>query len=154
MWLFSSYLIPSTLTAWCSWVKNTIICGGQGKNKKAEPLFQKWVSRWWQSTESKTGSVWLQGLQTQDAGLAPHHEKWCSVVLSCSVVSHSFATPWSVSHQAPLSMGFPRQEYWSGLPCPSPGDLPELGIGTEAGPRTQQADFSPVWASREANGHS
>ena len=35
-----------------------------------------------------------------------------------------FATPWTVAHQAPLSMGFPRQEYWSGLPCPPPGDLP------------------------------
>ena len=35
-----------------------------------------------------------------------------------------FATPWTVAHQAPLSMGFPRQEYWSGLPFPSPGDLP------------------------------
>ena len=33
-----------------------------------------------------------------------------------------FATPWTVAHQAPLSMGFPRQEYWSGLPCPSPGE--------------------------------
>ena len=38
-----------------------------------------------------------------------------------------FATPWTVAHQAPLSIGFPRQEYWSGLPCPLPGDLPNLG---------------------------
>ena len=37
-------------------------------------------------------------------------------------------TPWTVGHQAPLSMGFPRQEYWSGLPCPSPGDLPDPGM--------------------------
>ena len=34
----------------------------------------------------------------------------------------------TVAHQAPLSMGFSRQEYWSGLPCPSPGDLPDPGI--------------------------
>ena len=39
-----------------------------------------------------------------------------------------FVTPWTVAHQAPLSMGFSRQEYWSGLPFPSPGDLPHLGI--------------------------
>ena len=39
-----------------------------------------------------------------------------------------FATPWTVAHQAPLSMGFSRQEYWSGLPFPSPGALPNLGI--------------------------
>ena len=39
-----------------------------------------------------------------------------------------FATPWTVAHQALLSMVFPRQEYWNGLPFPSPGDLPNLGI--------------------------
>ena len=44
-----------------------------------------------------------------------------------SVVSDS-ETPWTVAHQAPLFMGFPRQEYWSGLPFPSPGDLPDPGI--------------------------
>ena len=38
------------------------------------------------------------------------------------------ATPWTVAFQAPLSMGFPRQEYWSGLPFPSPGVLPDPGI--------------------------
>ena len=44
-----------------------------------------------------------------------------------SVVSDS-ATPWTVAHQAPLSMGFSRQEYWRVLPFPSPGDLPNPGI--------------------------
>ena len=39
-----------------------------------------------------------------------------------------FATPWTVAYQAPPSMGFSRQEYWSGLPFPSPGDLPNSGI--------------------------
>ena len=39
-----------------------------------------------------------------------------------------FATPWTVACQGPLSMGFPRQEYWSELPCPPPGDLPNPGI--------------------------
>ena len=39
-----------------------------------------------------------------------------------------FATPWAVDHQVPLSMGFPLQEYWSGLPFPPPGDLPYPGI--------------------------
>ena len=43
-------------------------------------------------------------------------------------MSNSFVTPWTVAHQAPLSMGFPRQEHWSGLPFPSPGDLPDPGI--------------------------
>ena len=39
-----------------------------------------------------------------------------------------FVNLWTVACQAPLSMGFSSQEYWSGLPCPSPGDLPYLGI--------------------------
>ena len=39
-----------------------------------------------------------------------------------------FVTPWTVAYQGPLSMGFSRQEYWSGLPFPSPGDLPNPGI--------------------------
>ena len=43
-------------------------------------------------------------------------------------MSNSSATPWTASHQAPLSMGFSRQEYWSGLPFPSPGDLPNSRI--------------------------
>ena len=43
-------------------------------------------------------------------------------------MSDSFVTPWTVAHQAPLSLGFPRQEYRSGLPFPSPGNLPDPGI--------------------------
>ena len=40
----------------------------------------------------------------------------------------TLATPWTVARQAPLSMGFPRHEYWNGLPFPPLGDLPDLGI--------------------------
>ena len=49
-----------------------------------------------------------------------------------------FATPWTVAHQAPPSMGFSRQESWSGLPFPSPGDLPNLSIKPRI--RTQGSD--------------
>ena len=45
----------------------------------------------------------------------------------CSVVSHSLGTPWTVARQAPLSIEFSRQEYWSELPFPTPGDLPDTG---------------------------
>ena len=50
------------------------------------------------------------------------------LLFSRSVVSDSSAPPWTVAHQAPLCMDFPRQKYWSGLPLPSPGDLPDPGI--------------------------
>ena len=49
----------------------------------------------------------------------------------------TLAIPWITACQAPLSMGLPRQEYWSGLPFPSPGDLPDPGI----------TPTSPAWAS-------
>ena len=50
--------------------------------------------------------------------------------------------PWTVAHQAPLSMGFSSQEYWSGLPFPSPGDLPHPGI--EPGSTPLQEDTLPT----------
>ena len=49
-------------------------------------------------------------------------------VLSCFSCVQLFATLWTVAHQTPLSLGFSRQEYWSGLPCPPPGDIPDQGI--------------------------
>ena len=51
-------------------------------------------------------------------------------------------TPWTVAGQAPLSLGFSRQEYWSGLPCPSPGDLPYPGIYPTS--PALQANFLPL----------
>ena len=50
------------------------------------------------------------------------------LLFSCSVMSDSFATLWTVAHQAPQTLGLPRQEYWSGLPFSSPGDVSDLGI--------------------------
>ena len=50
----------------------------------------------------------------------------------------TLATPWTAAYQAPLSMGFSRQEYWNGLPFLSPGDLPDPGI--EPGSLALQAD--------------
>ena len=53
-----------------------------------------------------------------------------------------FVTPWTVAYHVPLSMGFPGQEYWSGLPFPSPGDLPDPGI--EPRSPVLQADSLPA----------
>ena len=52
-----------------------------------------------------------------------------------------FGTPWIVAYQVPLSLGFSRQEYWSGMPLPSPGNLSDPGI--EAGSPALQADYLP-----------
>ena len=55
--------------------------------------------------------------------------KLCVYVLSRSVMSDSLRPPWTVAHQAPMSMGFSRQEHWSGKPLPSPGEQEKLNPG-------------------------
>ena len=69
-------------------------------------------------------------------------------MFSHSVMSDS-TTPWTVAHQPSLSMGFPRQEYWSGSPFPTPGDLPDPGIEPES-PESRLILY--CWATREALG--
>ena len=59
-----------------------------------------------------------------------------------------FEIPWTMAYQAPMSMEFSRQEYWSGLPFPSPGDLPDLG--SNPGSCITGRCFTP-WATREAH---
>ena len=72
-----------------------------------------------------------------------HQPQWLShlpspekVFLSAHSVMSDSVTPWTIARQAPLFLGFSRQEYWSGLPFPSPGDVPDWGIEPE----------SPAWA--------
>ena len=74
--------------------------------------------------------TWVQSLGQEDP-----LDKVKVKSLSCVSL---FATPWTVAYQAPPSMGFSRQGYWSGLPFPSPGDLPYPGI--EPGSPAFQAD--------------
>ena len=68
--------------------------------------------------------------------------------VSHSVMSNSM-TPWTGAHHAPLSIGFSRQEYWSGLPLISPGDLPDSGI--ESRSPVLQADSLPTEPSGKTN---
>ena len=68
-------------------------------------------AQWWICIRSALIMLWL-----------------CVCMLSCFSHVHHFVILWIVAHQAPLSMGFSRQEYWSGLPFPSPGNLPNPRI--------------------------
>ena len=74
------------------------------------------------------------------------------LLFSCQVVSDFFSIPWTIAHQTPHSMGFPRQEYWHGLPCPPAGDLPNPG--TEPVPLMSPAlaggffTTNPTWEAR------
>ena len=74
-------------------------------------------------------------------GNVSHYGRQYEEVKSLSRV-RLFVTPWTVAYQAPPSMGFSRQGYWSGLSFPSPGDLPNLGI--EPGSPARQADSLPI----------
>ena len=68
------------------------------------------------------------GSPALQADSLPLSHQFSSVQFSHSVVSDSFATLWTVAHQGPLAMGFPRQGYWGGLQFFSPGDFPNPGI--------------------------
>ena len=76
--------------------------------------------------------------------MAGNEEELKSLLMKVKVKSFShvrhFATPWTVAHQAPLSIGSSRQECWSGLPFLSPGDLPDPGV--KPGSPALQEDFS------------
>ena len=81
----------------------------------------------WQATVQGGAKcwTWLKWLSTH-AHVLLNQMKWSEMnSLSCIWL---FATPWTVAYRAPPSMAFSRQEYWSGLPFPSPGDLPDPGI--------------------------
>ena len=95
------------------------------------PLQYSWTSLVAQLVKNLPAvwETWVQPLGWEDPlekGKATH---------SCIL---AWRIPWTVGHQAPPSMGFSRQEYWSGLPFPSPGDLPDPGI--EPGSPALQAD--------------
>ena len=96
----------------------------------------------------REGCWWVDGLGSKDSslGLLRHLSLvWSQrVLLNIVIVVQSlsrvrlFVTPWTVAHQAPLSIAFSRQKHWSGLLCPSPGDLPDPGI--KPGSSAWQAD--------------
>ena len=91
-----------------------------------------------QGPAAKCEALWDQRqIETGGGGTKFHIENSKTFAIPASdnacVLNHFspvrlFVTPRTVAHRAPLSMGFSRQEYWSGLPCPPPGDLPHPGI--------------------------
>ena len=84
----------------------------QVKKKSLEPVIEQWPG-------SKSGKEYVKAMCCHPAYVTLM-QNVCVCVLS---VVRLLVIPWTVRHQAPLSMGFPRQEYWSGLSFPSPGDF-------------------------------
>ena len=98
-----------------------------GKTKLKTRCWMGWVliwRHWWKTHLQALLSCWQNSVF---CGCRTEVSACVCVYVSHSVVSNS-ATPWTIAYQAPLSMEFSRQEYWSGLLFPSPGDLPKPGI--------------------------
>ena len=85
----------------------------------------------WEDPLEEEMAIHFTLLARKNPACAEHTQRFSKYRVCCmlsrSVVS-DFVTPWTAAHQAPLSMGFSRQEYWSGLPCPPPGHLPTQGL--------------------------
>ena len=96
------------------------------------PGFNIWLGNWIPHASTKSSRAATKDLACLNQDLVKVK------LLSCVQL---FATPWTVAYQAPLSMRFSRQEYWSGLPLPSPGNLPDPGI--EPGSPAFQAGTLP-----------
>ena len=92
-----------------------------------------------QSYGFSSGCIWMWELECEESW------KWKKLKVNLLSRVRLSETPWTVAYQAPHSVGFSRQEYWSGLPFPSPGDLPNLEIVSRIAGRR----FT-IWATREA----
>ena len=108
--------------------------------------FDVWVDKQYYSAKNGM-SYWYKRVRSIPKALYWMKEASLGYMLYLCISCHPmkllsrvwlFATPWTVAYQAPPSMGFSRQEYWSGLPFPSPGDLPNPGI--KPGSPALQAD--------------
>ena len=82
----------------------------------------------WNGSKNSNGESWRNAswFQAATQPLRVALPRGC-LVCCCCLVAKSCLTPWTMAHQAPVSMAFSRQEYWSGLPFPSPGALPDPG---------------------------
>ena len=111
---------------------------------------------------TKEGKITSQKLYKGRNGICFFHsiiDQW--LILNACICACTFnhvwlfVTPWTVARQAPLSVGFSRQEYWSGMPFPPPGDIPDPGIEPEypAFPSLEGMFFTS-WATREALIHN
>ena len=106
------------------------------KSKLQWSITSHW-SEWPSSIKSTNNMCWRRYGETEPSYTVDGNVNWYShygeqykVKVKVESLSHVqlFVTAWTVAHQAPLSKGFSRQEYWSGLPSPSPGNLPDSGI--------------------------
>ena len=137
---------PGSLAAWCCQVHSFQIISLKGRGAFSMKFLAFMLPRLWRDDRNSHLKIETSCSRWQytKVRLAQNCLCWtviwgeirltlvflAFVVGLCRLLSRVrlHATPWTVAHQAPLSMGFSRQEYWGGLPCPPPGDLPDPGI--------------------------
>ena len=104
---------------------STDVWGGAFKILTPQPDYPAFVVLWITKLFKEQFSIVLQTVQCLQGGMVQRVYVLCVL----NHFSHVWlcATSWTAIHQAPLSMGFSKQEYWRGLPCPAPGDLPNPG---------------------------
>ena len=127
----------------CPTISNPMNCSLPGSS--VHGIFQARVLEWklcpYKNLHTVAHISFIHNCQNLEEPRHPSVHEWincgisrqwniaCMRVWSVSSVMFGSATLWTIAHQTPLSMGFSRQEYWSGLPCPPPpGDLPDPGI--------------------------
>ena len=120
----------------------SLLSTGAGPQK--HPVYPFDYGRWWGSLEKE---------QKRGGGLAVniHQPGWNILIFKQSIWLTEvgrvwlYVTPWTVAHQAPLSMGFPRQEYWSGWQFSSPGDLSDPGIEPRSPALQMDSSSTELW---------
>ena len=113
---------PTRRFSWCFAFKDQ--CHNLGIKQNRLALDRKQLCSFEQAGEDAEKHE-VPGIELNTWGLQP---KGVPLLLLSRSVVFTLVTPWTVAHQAPLSVGFPRQEHWSGLPFPSPGDLSDPGM--------------------------
>ena len=153
MWCYKFLLLQSQseVAQSCPTLCDPMDCSPPGSS--VHGVFQARTLEW-VATSFSRGSSWLRGWTQVSSFLATIH--YCVLLvplcmLSCFSLVQLFATPWTVTRQSPLSVGFPRQEYWSGLPSLLSGDLPDprIELASHASPALTGRFFttSATWES-------
>ena len=131
-------------------VRNLELNQSQKAGGEPDPLRVE-IVQWWEGIGLRIGvKKWRKSLQQNPCTRKITHyqgESFCTKWSGHLVLSPVwlFATSWTVSRQSPQSMGFTRQEYWSGSTLPSPGDLPDPGI--EPGASALAGGFFATWST-------
>ena len=133
----SSYIILGTRGLWSLPMGCGLFSFRESDSKGSLPCRRERAKKeMCKSHHPSNGESWLLWFWASTPGRSqdPCHYHISCVCVHVQSLSHVwlFSTPWTVAHQAPLSMGFPRKEYWSGLPFPTPGDLPDPGTEPES----------------------